>query len=204
MIVGEAPGGNEDEQGKPFVGQAGKMLNNLLEDAGLKREQIYVTNTVKCRPVLMRGKFVSNRAPEEAEVTACKYWLWKELELIKPKVVVTLGKIPTKLLLGINIKTFKLLDYLCHPFTPFYAEYTKIIPCWHPAYLMRSNATRYNQAVDCLQFAKKVINNENQPPKLPSWTLWPRNCRSTLAVRKSVEEYEAENSRFPIAGLKKH
>ncbi|MHB8566288.1 MAG: uracil-DNA glycosylase [Nitrososphaerales archaeon] len=85
MIVGEAPGRNEDLAGKPFVGAGGKLLDTLLENAGLKRDQVYITNIVKCRPP-------NNRKPEKEEVSTCtSNYLDRQIELLKPKLICTLG-----------------------------------------------------------------------------------------------------------------
>jgi uracil-DNA glycosylase family 4 len=93
MFVGEAPGRNEDEQGVPFVGQAGKLLSQLLEEIGLTREDVFVCNTLKCRPP-------GNRDPLPQELANCQDYLYRQLELIEPKVVCTLGNFATKLLRG--------------------------------------------------------------------------------------------------------
>jgi DNA polymerase len=89
MVVGEAPGRQEDAQGKPFVGAAGRVLDELLEAAGLRRDQVYITNVVKSHPTAYtRGP---NRAPRPEEVAACRPWLDAQLAIIRPRVVVTLG-----------------------------------------------------------------------------------------------------------------
>jgi uracil-DNA glycosylase len=93
MFVGEAPGFHEDQQGYPFVGQAGKLLDRLLEGIGLSREQVYIANVIKCRPP-------GNRDPQPDEIEACEAHLFRQLELIQPKVVATLGNFATKLLSG--------------------------------------------------------------------------------------------------------
>jgi DNA polymerase len=91
MFVGEAPGFHEDKQGVPFVGQAGKLLEKLLEGIGLGREDVYIANVLKCRPP-------GNRDPQQDEIEACESHLWKQIELIRPKLVATLGNFATKLL----------------------------------------------------------------------------------------------------------
>jgi DNA polymerase len=93
MFVGEAPGFHEDKQGYPFVGQAGKLLDQLLGGIGLTREQVYVANVLKCRPP-------GNRDPQPDEIEACEPHLFRQLELIRPRVVATLGNFATKLLSG--------------------------------------------------------------------------------------------------------
>jgi DNA polymerase len=91
MFVGEAPGYHEDKQGVPFVGQAGKLLEKLLGGIGMGREDVYIANVLKCRPP-------GNRDPQQDEIEACESHLWKQIELIRPKLVATLGNFATKLL----------------------------------------------------------------------------------------------------------
>ena len=93
MFVGEAPGFHEDKQGVPFVGQAGKLLERLLEGIGLSRGQVYICNVLKCRPP-------GNRDPQADEIEACEPHLFRQIELIEPRVVATLGNFATKLLSG--------------------------------------------------------------------------------------------------------
>jgi DNA polymerase len=93
MFVGEAPGFHEDKQGVPFVGAAGQLLNKLLAGIGMSREDVFVVNVLKCRPP-------GNRDPQQEEIEACEPHLWKQIELIQPKVIATLGNFATKLLSG--------------------------------------------------------------------------------------------------------
>jgi uracil-DNA glycosylase family 4 len=93
MFVGEAPGFNEDKQGKPFVGQAGKLLDNLLAEIGLERGQCFIANVLKCRPP-------GNRDPAPLEIEACEGHLFRQIELIQPRVICSLGNFATKLLSG--------------------------------------------------------------------------------------------------------
>jgi uracil-DNA glycosylase len=93
MFVGEAPGFHEDQQGIPFVGQAGKLLDRLLAGIGLERSDIYISNVLMCRPP-------GNRDPQPEEISACEPHLWRKIELIQPRVVATLGNFATKLLSG--------------------------------------------------------------------------------------------------------
>jgi len=93
MFVGEAPGANEDLQGLPFVGQAGKLLESLLAEIGMRREDVFIANTLKCRPP-------GNRDPHPHELEACRHFLERQLELIEPTVICTLGNFATKLLRG--------------------------------------------------------------------------------------------------------
>ena len=93
MFVGEAPGFHEDKQGVPFVGAAGKLLTKLLAGIGIEREDVYIANVIKCRPP-------GNRNPLPEEIEACEGHLWRQIELIQPKLVATLGNFATKLLTG--------------------------------------------------------------------------------------------------------
>jgi len=85
MFIGEAPGWHEDQQGRPFVGPAGQFLDTLLASIGLKREQVYIANVIKCRPT-------GNRDPLPAEICSCRQWLERQIEIIRPKMIVTLGR----------------------------------------------------------------------------------------------------------------
>src|SRR6476659_1954660 len=95
MFVGEGPGADEDMQGEPFVGRAGQLLNNMIKAMGLKREEVYIANIVKCRPP-------GNRTPERDECDTCSPFLMRQIAVIKPKVVVALGAVAAKNLLAIN------------------------------------------------------------------------------------------------------
>src|SRR6478752_5425884 len=92
MFVGEAPGEDEDKKGEPFVGRAGQLLTKIIESIGLTREQVYIANVIKCRPP-------GNRNPEPDEVTACEPFLFRQIDVIKPKVIVALGKFAAQTLL---------------------------------------------------------------------------------------------------------
>lgn len=95
MLVGEAPGSDEDRVGRPFVGRAGQLLDRILEAANIERKEIYITNVVKCRPP-------ANRMPSQAEVESCRPYLTEQLELVKPKIVVCLGALATRNLIDRN------------------------------------------------------------------------------------------------------
>ena len=95
MFIGEAPGADEDEQGEPFVGRAGQLLNNMIKAMGLRREDVYIANIIKCRPP-------GNRTPERDECETCSPFLMRQIEAIKPKALVALGAVAAKTLLAIN------------------------------------------------------------------------------------------------------
>jgi uracil-DNA glycosylase len=124
MFVGEGPGADEDEQGEPFVGRAGQLLNNMITAMGIKREDVYIANVVKCRPP-------GNRTPERDECDTCGPFLMQQIETVKPKIVVALGAVAAKYLLGIN-------DSMTNLRGRFYDfKDTKLAVTYHPAYLLR-------------------------------------------------------------------
>jgi DNA polymerase len=120
MFVGEAPGFYEDRQGEPFVGAAGRLLNELLEGAGLSRTDIYIANVIKCRPP-------DNRDPLPDEVETCKPFLFQQIEMIKPKVVCTLGNFAMQTLLGKKIGIMKVRAQV------FQVQDFFVFPMLHPA-----------------------------------------------------------------------
>lgn len=124
MFIGEGPGGDEDEQGIPFVGKAGQLMNRAFEGLGIHREEVYIANIVKCRPP-------NNRDPENDEVLACLNYLRNQVILVKPKVVVLLGRIALQNILGndygITASRGKIIE----------KKGILYIPTWHPAALLR-------------------------------------------------------------------
>jgi len=127
MVVGEGPGRDEDLQGRPFVGRSGRLLDRLLvEEAGLARQQVYIANVVKCRPP-------GNRDPRPEEIAACRPYLDQQLELIGPRVVVTLGNFATRLLLATTEGIHSLRGRV-YPFGP---AGTVLVPTIHPAAALR-------------------------------------------------------------------
>ncbi len=128
MFVGEGPGADEDATGRPFVGRAGQLLTKMIESIDLKREQVYIANVVKSRPP-------DNRAPEADEVKACKPFLLRQIACIKPKLIVTLGNPATQSLLETKVGITRLRGAVqTYPHLPE----VKVIPIFHPAYLLRS------------------------------------------------------------------
>ncbi len=120
MFVGEAPGFNEDQKGEPFVGAAGKLLNDLLQSANLSRDEIYIANVIKCRPP-------NNRDPEPDEVETCKPFLLQQIQIIRPKLVCTLGNWATQTLLERKIGITKVKAQA------FYMKDFVLFPLLHPA-----------------------------------------------------------------------
>jgi uracil-DNA glycosylase family 4 len=160
MFVGEGPGADEDAQGEPFVGRAGQLLNNMIKAMGLRREEVYIANVVKCRPP-------SNRQPEPDECDTCSPFLMRQIAVIKPKVVVALGATAAKNLLAMNSS----LGELRGRFYDFKPGGAPLDPSWpgarlavtyHPAYLLRDPRQK-GEAWKDLQMVMKYLGIE--PPK---------------------------------------
>jgi uracil-DNA glycosylase family 4 len=125
MFVGEAPGRDEDIQGRPFVGKAGQLLTKIIHAMSFQREEVYITNVVKCRPP-------SNRNPQGNEIASCKDYLLTQIEMIKPKVIVTLGKVAADFFIRNSLG----MTALRGDFYDFHQ--TKVMPTFHPSYLIRN------------------------------------------------------------------
>ena len=125
VFVGEAPGADEDEQGLPFVGRAGQLLNRMIQLVGMKREEVYICNIVKCRPP-------GNRTPEKDEVDACSPFLFRQIEAIRPRLVCCLGAPAMKTLLGIKEGITRVRGQF------FAYGATKAFVAYHPAYILRN------------------------------------------------------------------
>ncbi len=126
MFVGEAPGADEDEQGEPFVGRAGQLLTKIIQSIGLERADVYIANVIKCRPP-------GNRNPEPDEVAKCQPFLFRQIDTIRPRVIVALGTFAAQTLLGTDVPISRLRGRV-HPFR----HGASLIPTFHPAYLLRS------------------------------------------------------------------
>ena len=133
VFVGEGPGADEDTKGEPFVGAAGQVLNRLITNMGLKREEVYICNVVKCRPP-------GNRDPEPDEVSACSPFLLRQLQSISPEVIVALGKPATQTLLGIK----DAISRLRCKFRDFHG--IPLMPTYHPSFLLRKQKEGSNEA----------------------------------------------------------
>jgi DNA polymerase len=140
MFIGEAPGRDEDLQGKPFVGRAGALLTDIIKAMKLTRDDVYIANVIKCRPP-------ENRNPEPDELDACRPFIRRQIELIKPRVIVTLGRFALQSLMekGFSITAAR----------GSWLEYNgvKVMPTYHPAYLLRNPAAKK----DVWQDMKKVM-----------------------------------------------
>jgi uracil-DNA glycosylase len=130
MVIGEAPGADEDRQGEPFVGRAGQLLNSMLKAMGLAREQVYIANILKSRPP-------GNRDPAPAEVAACIPYLFRQIELINPRLLLCVGRIAAQALLNTDTSIGKLRGKL-HTLDTGGRVNRPLIVTYHPAYLLRS------------------------------------------------------------------
>jgi len=133
MFVGEAPGADEDEQGEPFVGKAGQLLTRIIQTMGLTRERVFIANILKCRPDTP-GQAAGNRKPTAAEMATCSPYLLRQIDLIRPRVLVALGATAVEGLLGKTVGITRLRGQ--------WQEYrgTPLMPTYHPAYLLRNQA----------------------------------------------------------------
>jgi DNA polymerase len=140
MFIGEGPGAEEDIQGRPFVGRAGKLLDKMILAMGLAREEVYIANIVKCRPPY-------NRAPFKDEAVMCRSYVIEQINIIKPYLIICLGSIATNYLLDINVSITKMHGIL--------KEFNgvRVIPTFHPAYLLRNP----NKKAEAWQDLKKAM-----------------------------------------------
>jgi uracil-DNA glycosylase len=160
MLVGEAPGKNEDLQGEPFVGAAGQLLDELLAWIGVKREEVYIANVLKCRPP-------GNRDPKPDEIDSCKAYLRSQIRMIHPEVVVTLGNFATKLLLptemGITRIRGQRFDWWLG---------ATLIPTFHPAAALRGRPQVKEQMQEDFALASRVLT-ENTATETPDEIVQP-------------------------------
>lgn len=144
VLVGEAPGEAEDREGRPFVGRAGGLLDRIVAEAGLERGELWITNAVKCRPVLFEGDRMRNRPPTVSEVRAWLPCLAEELRLISPRVLVGLGAVAGRALLG---KDFK-LSVERGKWRRDGVLGVPTVVTWHPAYLLRQKGAVYERRLE--------------------------------------------------------
>jgi DNA polymerase len=163
MFVGEGPGADEDAQGAPFVGRAGQLLNNMINAMGIRREDVYIANVVKCRPP-------QNRTPERDECDTCGPFLMRQISVVRPEIIVALGATAAKYLLGLvdSLGNLRGHTYDFHPIAPKDAPErdpdftTKLVVTYHPAYLLRDPRQKKETWLD-LQLVMKYLGMT--PPK---------------------------------------
>jgi DNA polymerase len=150
VLIGEAPGWHEDQQGRPFVGPAGQFLDQLLASIGLRREEVYIANVIKCRPP-------QNREPLPAEIQSCRKWLDRQLEIIKPQMIVTLGRhslaryFPNESIGKVHGKPRKLGNIICYPM-------------YHPAAALHQGSLRQTIEADMLRIPQ-ILAQMNEVPQ---------------------------------------
>jgi DNA polymerase len=144
MFVGEAPGAEEDDQGMPFVGKAGQLLTKIIEAIDLKRSDVYIANIIKCRPP-------SNRTPDEDEITTCIPFLKKQIEIIDPEIVCTLGNIATRSLLDTDMGITQLRGRFHE------RSGLKVMPTYHPSYLLRDQSKKRETWEDMKKVKKEYF-----------------------------------------------
>ncbi len=143
VFVGEAPGEEEDNQGRPFVGRAGKLLDQLIERIGIKRSDVFICNVLKCRPP-------GNRDPEPQEVASCKGHLLSQLDIIRPRIICTLGRHAYNTLLEVDAPITRIRGKM----TTFRG--TPLLPTYHPSYLLRSQS-KIKEAWEDMETLKKML-----------------------------------------------
>jgi uracil-DNA glycosylase family 4 len=165
VFAGEAPGETEDARGLPFIGRAGKLLDEVLKENSMSREEIWITNIVKCRPTKTSpAGGLENRAPLAGEIKACQKWLSPELSLIKPTVIVCLGGPSSSVIIH---KGFKMIEERGQWFTDsLYAPF--VIAALHPAYVLRLKGDSFDRArellvADIAEAKKKSLEAKDQP-----------------------------------------
>jgi uracil-DNA glycosylase family 4 len=146
MFVGEGPGADEDEQGVPFIGRAGQLLTKIIEAIQLTRSDVYIANVVKCRPP-------QNRNPEPDEINTCEPFLFQQIEIIKPKVVVALGKFAAQTLLRSEDPISRLRGRIFD-----YRSGAKLVPTFHPAYLLRNPSSK-REVWEDIKLVQKLLAN---------------------------------------------
>ncbi len=150
LFIGEAPGWHEDQQGRPFVGPAGQFLEQLLSSIGLRRDDVYIANVVKCRPP-------ENREPLPAEIEACRMWLDRQVALIRPRMIVTLGRhslsryFPTETIGKVHGRPRQLDGVLYYPM-------------YHPAAALHQGSLRQTIEADMLKIPEILAQGREEPP----------------------------------------
>ena len=147
MFIGEGPGYDEDVQGKPFVGRAGQLLTKIIESVNLSREEVYITNIIKCRPP-------QNRNPESDEIQSCHPFLMKQISVIQPKIICALGTFSAQTLLKTDTKITALRGKV------YDLEGTKVIPTYHPAFLLRNPEKKREVWEDMKKIVELLSNND--------------------------------------------
>jgi uracil-DNA glycosylase family 4 len=154
LFIGEGPGQHEDQQGEPFVGAAGQLLTRMLGGIGLRREDVYIANVVKCRPP-------GNRDPQPDEIDACTPWLIEQVSLIQPSLIVTLGNFATKFVLNTTTGITRLRGQVF----PWHGR--RVVPTFHPAAVLRSGgdgSRQFGDLRDDFELVRRTLEELRSPP----------------------------------------
>lgn len=167
VLVGEGPGANEDATGRPFVGRAGQLLDQVLLENGMTRKHVYICNVLKCRASIRENNSVRNRPPASTEVMACLPWLQQQLDIIKPLVVLCLGAPAANVVIH---RDFRMTRERGIWFTSSYVEYA--MAALHPAYVLRQHGEAFETArgqlsADIAAARRKVVEIKKQPKEEP-------------------------------------
>jgi uracil-DNA glycosylase len=155
LFIGEGPGLHEDQQGEPFVGAAGQLLTRMLGEIGLRRDEVYIANVVKCRPP-------GNRDPEPDEIEACTPWLIEQVSLIQPSLIVTLGNFATKFVLNTTTGITRLRGQAF----PWHGR--TVIPTFHPAAILRSGgdgSRQFGDLRDDFDLVRRTLEDMRTPTR---------------------------------------
>ncbi|HET6267124.1 MAG TPA: uracil-DNA glycosylase, partial [Acidobacteriota bacterium] len=147
MLIGEAPGADEDDQGRPFVGRAGQLLMQMIRAIQFERADVYIANVLKCRPP-------GNRPPEPDEVKTCSPFLFRQIEIIQPKLILALGTFSAQLLIESKSSISMLRNRV------YEMPFGKVIATYHPSFLLRSPQKK-PEAWEDLKLARKILNEES-------------------------------------------
>jgi DNA polymerase len=192
MFVGEAPGANEDKEGLPFVGQAGKLLDKLLGEIGMDRGQVFVLNVLKCRPP-------GNRDPQPAEIEACSDYLFRQVELIEPLVVCTLGNFATKLLRGDSTGITRLHGQA--EVRTIGARAVRLFPLFHPAAALYTPRTLETLRADFQRIPELLAQPAPEQPAEMEELEVPEVEPEALAPEEAAPEPRGEPEPAPQLGL---
>ncbi|HZF25110.1 MAG TPA: uracil-DNA glycosylase [Steroidobacteraceae bacterium] len=151
LVIGEAPGADEDAQGEPFVGRAGQLLNSMLKAIGLERSQVYIANILKCRPP-------NNREPKPEEAALCTPYLDRQIELIQPRIILAVGRIAAQNLLQTDTPIGRMRGQVY----AYGARQIPVVVTYHPAYLLRSPGEKRKAWTDLL-FAQEILRRGSRP-----------------------------------------
>jgi uracil-DNA glycosylase family 4 len=185
LFIGEGPGLHEDQQGEPFVGAAGQLLTRMLGEIGLRRDEVYIANVVKCRPP-------GNRDPEPDEIEACTPWLIEQVSLIQPSLIVTLGNFATKFVLNTTTGITRLRGQAF----PWHGR--TVIPTFHPAAILRSGGDGSRQFGDLradFDLVRRTLEEMRTPVPAPA-PVRPSATASAPAAVGAADEPESQLELF--------